>query len=81
MAGLAFAWAMAERRPEYGRKGDAATRFSDVCPTPFLPCLHDTTSYLSHFCPVCPRGKDGRPGVIVVIVRRLFYVNEGRQVA
>ena len=33
MAGLAFAWAMAERRmKEYRRKVDAATRGSGVCP-------------------------------------------------
>ena len=32
MAGLAFVWAMARRRPkEYRRKVDAATRCSDVC--------------------------------------------------
>ena len=33
MAGLASAWAMARRRTkEYGRKVDAATRYSGVCP-------------------------------------------------
>ena len=32
MAGLAFVWAMARRRPkEYRRKVDAATRCSGVC--------------------------------------------------
>ena len=33
MTGLASAWAMGRRRPkEYGRKVDAATRCSGVCP-------------------------------------------------
>ena len=35
MAGLASAWAMARRRPEYRRKVDPATRCSGVC-APYL---------------------------------------------